>query len=485
MKKIIISCSSLFLLIFGITSCNDELDINRDPDSLSQSGVALSTEFPAATVGIVGPQGSYMALVGGFWSQYWTQSNAANQYKPLDDYSILGSSSLINGAWLSMFDGLGDVRNVKSIAMEQENWNYYLMATCLETYASQIMSDFFDQIPYAEANDPSILQPQFQEGPAVYDQMIADLNDALSKNLSTSEGSPPAADDLIFGGDMDNWKAFANTLKLKIYLRQENKRGDVTSAGISQLLSSNVPFLTVDAAMTQFEDAPDKSNPLFESNNRQLNTPTNLRASTTLYSYLEANVDPRLDDYYLPGISLDQGNFDDSSIASSGVSVVNLSPLTSVYLISLEESLFMQAEAQLKYGSAAIAKTKYDAAVDEAFAKNGEDGSSFIASGGAYAYPTAGSDGDKLTAIITQKWISGFPGNGFEAFFDTNRTGIPATSSVPQSSGNYVPGNLSYSIGGTTGGKFPKRLQIPSDVRSRNSNAPGLVEITVPVWWVQ
>jgi hypothetical protein len=383
-----------------------------------------------------------------------------------------------------MFDGLGHVRNVKRIAVEEENWNYYLMATCMEAYASQIMADFFDQIPYMEANNPSILQPQFQEGSVVYDQMINDLNDALSKNLSNSKGTPPAADDLIFGGDMANWKAFANTLKLKIYLRQENKRGDVTSAGISKLLSSNVSFLSVDAAMTQFEDAPDKSNPLYESNERQLNTPTNLRASTTLYSYLQTNADPRLDHYYEAGTPLDQGDFN-STAASSGISVVNLSAVTPVYLLSLEESLFMQAEAELKYGSAAKAKSKYEAAVDEAFAKNGEDGSSFIASGGAYAFPTAGSDSDKLTAIITQKWISGFPGNGFEAFFDTNRTGIPATSSVPQTDANYVAGTLSYSVNGTTGGKFPKRLEFPSDVRSRNSNAPAVVGTTTPVWWVQ
>lgn len=475
----------MLLLFLGITGCNDELDINRDPDSLSQSGVALSTEFPAATTGIVGPQGSYLALIGGFWSQYWTQSNAANQYRDIDNYSLLGTASLINGTWANMYDGLGDVRNVKRIAQEQENWNYYLMATCLEVYASQIMVDFFDQIPYAEANNPSILQPQFQDGSAVYDQMISDLNDALSKNLSASQGTPPSADDLIFGGDMNNWKAFANTLKLKIYLRQENVRGDVTSSGISQLLGSNAPFLSVDAAMTQFEDAPDKSNPLYETNERQLNTPTNLRASTTLYSFLQVKGDPRLDNYYETGISFDQGNYDDTSIASSSIAVVNLNPLTPVYLISLEESLFMQAEAQLKYGSDAMAKSKYEAAVDEAFAKNDEDGSSFIASGGVYAYPTAGSNSDKLTAIITQKWVSGFPGNGFEAFFDTNRTGIPATSTVPQSSESYVPGTLSYSIAGTTGGKFPKRLQIPSDVRARNSNAPGIIDITTPVWWVQ
>lgn len=488
MKKIVIKLFSLFTLFVGVTSCEDQLDINRDPDSLSQSGVAVSTEFPAATIGIVGPQGSYAALIGGFWSQYWTQSNAANQYKSIDDYSILGTSGTINGLYRNMFDALGDARNVKRIALEQENWNYYLMSTVLEAYGSQLLVDFFDVIPYEEANNPAILLPQFNDGPEVYDLMIADLDDALSRDLAASMGETPAGDDLIFGGDMSKWVAFANTLKLKIYLRQENARPGVTSSGINSLLTSSATFLNADAAVTQFEDAPDKSNPLYESNERQLNTPTNLRASTTLFSYLQQNGDPRLSAYYEAGNSLNQGDFN-STAAPNGIAVVNLMPTTAVYLLSREESLFMQAEAQLKYGSDAIAKEKYDAAVIEAISKFSDadgvslDGSPFIATGGEYEYPT-GSEAAKLKAIIMQKWVSGFPGNGFEAFFDTNRTGYPEVSSVSQSSASYVPGTLAYSIGGTTGSSFPKRLPFPSDVRARNTNAPGNTEVTVPVWWV-
>lgn len=488
MKKIVIKLFSLFTLFVGVTSCEDQLDINRDPDSLAQSGVAVSTEFPTAITGVVGAQGSYAALFGGFWSQYWTQSNAANQYKTIDDYSILGTSSMINGFYRNMFDALGDARNVKRIALEQENWDYYLMATVLEAYSSQILVDFFDEIPYEEANNTAILSPQFNDGPAVYDLIIADLDEALSKDLSTSMGETPAVDDLIFGGDMSKWVAFANTLKLKIYLRQENARPGVASSGINSLLTTDVTFLNEDASLTQFEDASDKSNPLYESNERQLNTPTNLRASTTLYSYLQENTDPRLGAFYEAGNPLNQGDYN-SAAAPSGISIVNLMPTTAVYLLSREESLFMQAEAQLKYGSDAIAKENYDAAVIEAFSKFSLsevalDGTAFVAPGGEYAYPTSGSEQAKLKAIIMQKWVSGFPGNGFDAFFDTNRTGYPEKSSVAQSSASYVPGTLAYPVNGTTGGEFPMRLPFPSDVRARNSNAPLNVALTTPVWWV-
>ena len=136
-------------------------------------------------------------------------------------------------------------------------------------------------------------------------------------------------------------------------------------------------------------------------------------------------------------------------------------------------------------GSDAIAKEKYNAGVIEAFSKYDIDGAPFVADGGEYAYPTTGDQQEKLAAIITQRWVAGFPGNGFEAFFAINRTGVPQVSDVSQDDPNYVPGQLSYPVNGTTGGEFPKRLPLPSDVQSRNANAPGDVAITVPVWWAE
>ena len=85
MKKILL----LFTAVSLFSSCSDaDFDINRNPDNLSADGVALSTEMPSGMVGLAGAQGSYYALVGVFWSQYWTQSNASNQYKNIDEYSI-------------------------------------------------------------------------------------------------------------------------------------------------------------------------------------------------------------------------------------------------------------------------------------------------------------------------------------------------------------------------------------------------------------
>ncbi|HQA74488.1 SusD/RagB family nutrient-binding outer membrane lipoprotein [Flavobacterium sp.] len=477
MKKIFL----LFTILSILSSCNDEdFDINRDPDSLSADGVGLSVELPSGIVGLAGAQGSYYALVGGFWSQYWTQSNASNQYKDVDEYSI-GTNDYQNG-WTAMYDALGDIRNVKKLAYQQENWNYYLIATTLEVQASQIMADFYDQIPYTEANNREILTPKFNTGQEVYDLMVSDMKDALSKDLSTSMGDNPGNDDFVFAGNMANWKAYANTLLLKLYLRQTEARPSIANAGITELLTSGVVFLNTDAALTQFENAPNRSNPLFESDRRQLNTQTNLRASTTMFSFFTENSDTRKSKFYEVGNALNQGDFN-SLVAPTSIAVVHLEATTPVYFMSKEESLFLQAEALERYSAGAGAKEKYDAGVMAAFSKFGLSGASYVASSGAYEYPTAGTFNDKLKAIITQKWASGFPGNGFEMFFEQNRTGFPLISAVPQTDVAYVPGQFAYSVNGTTGGIFPKRMVFPNNVKTRNPNCPTLETVKIPVWW--
>ncbi|WP_166426958.1 SusD/RagB family nutrient-binding outer membrane lipoprotein [Flavobacterium psychrotolerans] len=442
----------------------------------------MSSQLPAGIAGLIGTEGSSYALIGGFWSQYWTQSNGSNQYKDIDSY-IIGTGDYYS-AWRDMYDALGDIRQVKKTALAEKNWNYYLIATVLEVQGSQVLTDFYGSIPYTEANDKSILEPHFNTGDQVYEFMINDLDAALSKDLSTSVGSAPSKDDLIFGGDMTNWTAFANTMKLKIYMRQtKSSRASIASAGITKLLSSGVAFLDTDAAMTQFENNPGLSNPLYESDRRKLNTATNLRMSTTLSSFLDENSDERKGKYYGAGNPLNQGDFSNTA-GPATFSIVTLSATTPAYLMSREESLFLQAEAQARFGSGD--KALYDAAVSENFTKYGLDASSYLATGGKYEYPTSGTLDNKIKAIITQKWISSFPGNGFEAFFETNRTGYPKTSAVPQSDPSYIPGELAYSINGATpGGLFPKRVIYPQEEKNTNNNTPTLSKITEPVWWNQ
>lgn len=483
MKNIYQKISSLVLgATILLSACDTDLDINRDPDLLNPGSVPMSAELPATETGIAAAAGAYYGLIGGFWSQYWTQSAIANQYKYIDQYALNSQENINNSGWAAMYDALLDARNVKKIAETENNWNYYLIATTLEVYASHIMTDLYGDIPYSEANNSSILNPKFETQEEIYDLMVTDLKTALEKDFSESSvENAPGATDFIFAGDMSKWKEFANTLLLKIYLRQTEVRPSIAQAGVEELMTAGTAFLSTHAAITQYLDEDSRSNPLYETDRRQLNVGTNLRASTTLGSFLDANIDPRLEFIYDGTEYQNQGDFDNGS---STASVVILSATTPYYFMSLAESKFLQAEAEARYGSAANAEAAYTAGVTAAFAQfdtaeNTVDGSALLA--GNYAYPS-GTLAENVEAIITQKWVSLFPGNGFEAFIEHNRTGYPKVSTVGQDAATYVPGEFTLGIEAVTT-SFPKRIPLPQDETQRNSNAPVSKVITDAVWY--
>jgi len=263
-----------------------------------------------------------------------------------------------------------------------------------------------------------------------------------------------------------------------------NAKPAEAEAGIQALYASGAKFLTTDAAITSFQNEQNKSNPFYEYNIRKLNVGTNLRASRTMLTFLQANNDRRDSAFYTNSTGINQGDFSSTNAAYQSAGVVRQSPTDPVYFISESESYFMQAEARERYFGGAEAKALYDRGVLAAFSQVGKNGAPFIAAGGAYVYPVAGSLEDKIKAISTQKWISFFGSHALEGFFEKNRTGYPRTSEVYSTDPAYVPGEFVISKNAVTNG-LPKRLVFPDVEKNRNRNTPAEVPITTPVWWAK
>lgn len=467
------------VLLFA-SGCKKHLDINRDPNNSPVENGTPSLIFPAAVMSTAGRVGGDMAILGGIWSEFWAQAALSNQYKNIEDYNL--QKTEFNGAYTELFSGaLSDYDFVIRKAAELEDWKFYLMGTVMKAYTYQVLVDLYDKVPYTEAfQGVENLQPKFDDGPVIYAALLNEIDTALAKDYQSVELTEEQEDaDIVFGGDIDKWVAFANTLKLKMYLRMTNANPAEAEAGIMDLYNEGASFLTEDAAIKNFVDEPDKGNPMYEYNIRRLNTTTNLRASFTTMSFLEDNNDPRIPEFYASNIAMHQGDYNNSDAGTAAVVVQDASD--PVYFISEAESYFLQAEARVRYFASADAKALYDAGVMAAFAQYGLDGAGFVA--GAYAFPSGGTDDQKIEAIITQKWLSFFGSHALEAFFEKNRTGYPATSPVYSTDAGYVPGQWVASRNNVTGGTLPRRLVYPDIERSRNVNTPAEVPITVGVWW--
>lgn len=482
-------------MTFNIGCTKDWLDVNKDPNNAESASPELV--FPAGVASMASLVGGYYNLIGGFWSQYWSQSNAANQYKSLDQYQV--QSGDYNSQWRELYAGaLSDLQFVIDEADSLGNNSYYFMATVMQAYGFAFAVDFYDEIPYTEAfqgdADVQNFNPVYDDGKTVYLDLI-DRIDAAAL-LEMNELTPAQQNaDFLFGGNMDLWMAFANTLKLKLYLRMAYSDPSVAQAGVEKLYADGAEFLSIDAALDVFIDAASQSNPLYESDRRQLNVGTNLRVSSTIFNYFQTNSDPRLDyivqdDDGSSVVPMPQGGFNISStdLLPTSVAVYALSPTTPVYFISAVESYLLQAEAVARGWGTGDAQTLYNLAVTMEFSRKGYDASSFISSGGAYEYPASGSFDEQLETIIMAKWAAFSGTQCAEAFFETCRTGYPSVSTIPAwkdgaHNTDYEGGKLTYSMEGVTGGDFPQRLIYPQDEVNLNTNFPGQTDITDKVWW--
>jgi hypothetical protein len=483
----------ILILLTGSISCKKTLDINQDPNNPSVAVGTPKLLFPAATMSVAGAAGGDIAILGAIYGEYITQSATSNQYKYIDAYDV--KSTDLNRQYTLLFaGGLKNLQAVIDKSKASEDWNFYLMGTVMKAYAASLLVDLYDQVPYTEAlGGNGNLNPKFDDGYTIYKTLLSEIDTALNKDFSartvvyltdTDEGDI----DVVFHGDMDKWREFANTLELKMYLRMINAKPADAQAGIAALYARNAQFLTSDAGITQgFIDGPGQDNPLYEQNIRQLNTPNNLRASFTFVSFLEENGDPRIADYFgsLTPNSIDQGDYLNNSSTVQNAATFVENPTDPVIFISAAESYFLQADASERYNSGTGAKDLYDQGVLSAFASENEDGSPFIAAGGAYEYPSGGTLDQKVEAIIVQKWAS-FPyGVHFiEGWFERNRTGFPKTSPVYSDDPSYIPGEFVVSKHSVLApGQFPKRLVFTDSERSRNSSTPAEVPSASPVWW--
>jgi hypothetical protein len=516
--------TSLVLTVAMLFSCEQSLEeLNVDPNNPAEATPELT--LPAAMMSSAAIFGGRYAIIGGIWSQYYTQNNSSNQYKDIDAFYLTPSD--FNTSWQEVYAGaLRDYKYVREGSASDGNWALYLMATVMEAYTFQVMVDAHGDVPFTNAlkGDQGILTPEYDEPLAIYDSLIIRIDNALSKDFTAKTVLDPGSFDLIFGpqsgaaetpleDDINKWIKFANTLKLKMYLRQTNVRPAVAQAGIEALWAANAEFLTEAAALDRFQDVASKSNPMYEQDQRQLNTTTNLKASKSLFDFLLTNADPRIEALYIAGSSgqkaMEQGDFNAKSTTLDPLSVsrARLRATDPVYFISKAESYYLQAEAEARYGSDADAEALYNLGLAAAFEQAGftdgmdlpdKDGvtipdfffDTYIGDGGEYEYGNLaievapGEEG--LASIILHKWISmSTTRQGLEAFFERKRTGYPNERDSYAPADDYVVGDLAYPKEGTTSLDFSARFFYPQAEVSRNPNTPEQVLITTRNWFHQ
>ena len=494
------------LLLLGIASCDNWLDVNYDPNNPSE--VEYEDLLASGISSVAYVMGGKYQVLGALWAQHWTQSPGASQYSGIDSYDINSSTFDANQFGELYAGALKNLEEIRQRATAEKEWNYVFVATVMQVYVYQVLADLYDALPLNEGLQGELgnMAPHWQTASEVYDSLFLRLDRVQAVDLDEDELKVPAGNDLLFGGDMDKWREFSNTLELKMYLRLSEVNPAKAQMGIEELFNQEAGFLTGHILMTQFSNETGRRNPLYETEVNTFGNNPNLVLSRTYHSYLQENGDyDRLDAMFATPASggdhksAKQGDYnpqdEPSGINSSSYSKPYMSATFPVFLMSYMESCFLQAEAMIRYNVAPYrdAKEKYEEGILYGLSTwlyDGTNAAQVIAKAqslyqnGSYRFPPEGAQLEQfIEAIIVQKWVALAGIQSLETFFEHNRTHYPVTTRLDADADDYIAGQWTVAVNNVTSGRFPKRLIIPESEIAGNPHAPEKKEVWEPVWW--
>ncbi len=524
MNKKILTIASIFVLIFT-WGCEDYLDINQDPNNLRNNDISdPKVILPAAEVGL-GNQlmGWDFGFGGGFWSQYWTQSYTASQFKSLCEYR----ETRFRFAYQELTAGvLNDLDRIKKLSTDNKNQAYYYAAEVLSIYTWQILTDVWGDIPYFEAlkGDQGIESPNFDTGEEIYDDLEKRIDAVLALELDDDDYIE-AKYDFFFAGELNYWKQFAASLKLKLMMRLSETPGYDNAAVITFIEKNTFLSKSVKLSGSKWEDdeghewdgiwsdgQEGKRHPMreFEENEADYLS-TNVIACKTFIDYLSVNSDPRVDVLFEAHggghMGAFFGDFDsEEDTNANGTEDEKEDYSTAVFaadqdliIMSDWEVNFYIAEAYARANNNTKAKEFYEIGVKASLAQHGIESTSILEDGGTpetrgYAIWEDGTSEEGIKQIAMQKWVANANYQHIESFLERNRVKYPAVNSidiVQDRQGawlNFPIGELTVSVNGRekTNGNLPSSPLYPLSVLTRNTNAPGQkADLLEKIWWDQ
>lgn len=486
--KIIKRLGVALIAVLTITSCSDNFfDVNDDVNNPTFSTPELS--LPSAqkrTVDILSGDYNSMNTLGNLWTYAWAASGDNAYFEDETTYRVTSAfrTGTFNTAYLGPLANYDYVEKNANPAYS----NFKAIAMIMKAYHFQYLVDAYGDVPYTEAfdraNNP---KPKYDDAQTIYNDLIVKLTAAqdLIANPTLGNGAlAVGSSDIMCGGDMAKWARFANTLKLRILLRQVPKLSPDFSS-----VNNGIGFLgageTVYCNPGYISLVSGKQNPFYnafkinDAGSAAANAGAT-RATPYGISRFVTN-DPRKPLYW----NRVGGNY--VGIEQNGIGGANAATLSSIgdgifksavmpgIIMQSAESLFLQAEAAERSLIPGNPTALYEAGVQEAFNQVGA-GSAANLLGLNYAY--TGSQAQKIELIFRQKFIANMSTNGFENWIESRRID-PVEQPIPVA--RKLSDNVPY------GPNVPVRLFYPSSEYASNAaNVPALVsgdQFTKKVFW--
>lgn len=475
MKKLII----FFLPVLLLTACVDSLD-DYNVDQKRATVVPAVTLFSNALKGLADTLTTPNVNVNNYrlYVQHWSTTTYLDEPR----YNVT-ARTIPQAFWQGIYKGvISDLNESRRIVNEDA----LISAATKEVQLAQIeivevmawatLVNTFGNVPYSEALNPENPLPKYDDAKTVYDAILGRLDAALPK-LNTT-GTPFGGGDLLYSGDIAEWKKFGNSLKLKLAMIIADSDPAKAKTMVAQA-APNVFTSNDDNAAFPYIGTPPNYNPVAQNLNSLYTTRQDFVASATLVEPMNALSDPRREAFFTTvGGKYLGGNYGmlNTYSAFSHVSDKVIAPAQEGILLDYSEVEFLLAEAVERGFITGSAADHYNKAVTASITYWGGS----AAEAAAYlkqpkvAYATAGANYKEKIGF--QKWIALY-NRGWEAWVEWRRLDYPKL--LPPSGGN-VPAGLA----------IPVRMIYPINEQTLNpanreaaAGAIGGDLVTTKLWW--
>jgi len=451
--KVLKYISIVMVLIIGVTQC--KLPDNIDPKN--PTGVPIETLFTNAETALINQvdANSVNLNTHHLTIQYWQEM----QY--FDESRYLYQDRKIPDGYTREFyrDALMDLKRVKELladwgGAEVERDNKIAIASILEVYAWQCVIDAFGDMPYSQALQlDENSRPEYDDAAGVYTSIMSELGIAIGM---LKDGASFGGADVMFGGDIPSWRAFAYSLQMRLGMRLADVDNAKAKAAVEG--AEGKTFAEGQGAILHYSGITPHTNAIYTAymvDGRQDFTPAN-----TIIDLMNGLDDPRralwftkLDGEYVGAVAGLDGAQTYTNF--SHFSAPFFDPSFQAILHDYVEVEFLLAEAvERGYGVSGSAEEHYNNAINASILFWGgtqADADTYLAQENV-AYATAA--GTWKEKIGTQKYL-GLYNRAVEAWAEWRRLDFPILN---------VPEGMVY-------GDIPKRYPYPFDEKLMNEES--------------
>jgi hypothetical protein len=439
MKKILLITVGFTALL---SSCKKLADINANPNAAEKPVTsALLTQVESQIANIAANQ-----TTTPFYVQYFSQI----QYP---DYQLY---SLQNMGWDDIYSGpLEDLQNVINVntanpsptANGGNSINQVQIARILKGFYFMTLTDRYGDVPYSEAllGKPT---PKYDKQADIYKDLFKELKEAVSSFASTGL---PITGDVIYKGDLDKWKRFANSLRMIMALNLSKVDPAMGKTEFTAALNDAGGYITDNAQnFTVTYPGSGFNNPF-----ANLTGASELGISKTFADQLNAYKDPRVLVYgeansagAVKGVpyGLNRTNMQAWLVANPDWSRVLAAAwkktTSSITILPAAYIDLVRAEASILYGTGEDAFALFKKGITDSWAQWGVTGdvNTYLTNIGV---PVAGNL--TLNKISEQIWLALYESSMF-AWNEWRRTGVPILTPAPDAPNLPIPHRYGYPL---------------------------------------